>query len=549
MMRRLLPIALLLAHAAPAIAQPDGRHFIDGQAALVVRADADQLERLATLARSLGGDALQAVNLVSIGSAGALGFDLLSRPAWAVVGLDPARPFFVQVSLSRVGTRHLRVVARIQDTLDFTAWSRRVPALNRMWTASDGVGDLGALLGTSGADTAEAARLLKGKRIEVVGWSSLFKVFVLLRRDGNFMLADLFFPRGRGIDWSRDGTGMLARLDPPLAADSLAARRGAARLTGTAGLVAWTRPGGLFDLLAQPSERACGDLAPAARDSGLADLGLRLLLRRDRLHAEAVFGLADAKAPVAAALAIANDGVAGQRRAGAIAAGELRLRGVDRFRDLPRAPAIRAGWVPLWRRVRRCGGAIRIELLAFAWPELAAQWLEEVAALSPDAAALVSSVRNVGFAARKLSLRDRRVAVAFAEVSILDRGKPVADAMLDALFAGGQTVRRPRRHQAWGGSTLRPYAIGARSPSIVGTGFGEASRDWRLRFPRSDRRGASDEVGRLSADGAAVLRQLAPDLGRLAGLGKAAAARLGSVDGAITLTSLLLRADFTIKLR
>jgi hypothetical protein len=46
-----------------------------------------------------------------------------------------------------------------------------------------------------------------------------------------------------------------------------------------------------------------------------------------------------------------------------------------------------------------------------------------------------------------------------------------------------------------------------------------------------------------------VLRQLAPDLGRLAGLGKAASARLGSVDGAITLTSLLLRADFTIKLR
>ncbi|HEU5055508.1 MAG TPA: hypothetical protein VFU21_03260 [Kofleriaceae bacterium] len=544
-MRRIAPLLLVSLWATAAAAQPrsDGRHLLDEGAALVVRGEAEELERMAQLARSLGGELSQVVNLASIGSAGALGFDLLSRAGWPVVGLDPARPFFVQVSPSSGGLRHARAVAAIGDPADLTAWSRRIPALDRAWIAEGNKGDLGSMLGIKG-EPAEVSRALVKRKVEVVGWSSVLKVYAFVRRDGGFLVVDLLVPRGRALDWSRDGQAVLARLEPPR--KGLPGRRGVASATGKPGVVLWTRPGAVFDLLADPPERACADLAPAARDSGLTDLAVSLRRSRTHLEIHVTYGITDGSHLVPA-LAMVDDRLATTRLGDAVLAATLYTGSLATLRGLPRAAAIRAGWVPLWRRVRECGRAIRAELEVFAWPELFAQWLDEVDDLSPDAAALVASVRNLGVAAKAVSLKDVRTSLGFAEVSLVDRGKPAAEGLLDSLFGARRTGRRPQRHTTWGKSALRPYLLGPRGLATVGVALGERSLTWRLRRGRG---GRDNLLGSVAADGGALLRQIAPDLPpRLAPIGKAAAGRVGSVSGQLVLSRAALALSLSIKIR
>jgi len=540
------PALLLLAlWAAPAAGQPrsDGRQLLDDGAALVVRGDPDELERLAALARSLGGEVSQVVNLASIGSAGALGFDLLSRAGWPVVGLDPARPLFVQISPSSGGLRHARAVAAVGDPADFTAWSRRIPALDRSWIAQGGRGDLGALLGIKGAP-GEVVKAMGQKKVEVVGWSSVLKVYAFLRRDGAFMVVDLFTVRGRALDWTRDGAQVLARLGPPK--KSMLSRRGVADWLGKKGVAVWTRPGGVFDLLAEPAERACGDLAPTIRGSGLVDVALSLRRDRTRLDLGLAYGLAQ-EAPLVAALSTVDDRLTTGRSSDALAA-TLYTGSLEKLRDLPRESAIRAGWTPLWRRVRDCGRAIRAELVVFAWPELLGQWLDEASDLSPEAEALVTSVRNIGFAARSISLADLRASVAFAELSLVDRGKPAAEGLLDALFGARRATRRPQRHTAWGKGALRPYLLGPRGLSLLGVAFGERSLAWRLRRGRVHRSG--DLLGAVSGNGGELLRQIAPGLPpRLAPIGKAAAGRVRSIRGDLMRSRSFLGLALSIEMR
>ena len=545
MMQALVAVVLLLA-ASPAAAQPksDGRQLLDDGAVLVVRGEPEELERMAALARSLGGDLSRVVNLASIGSAGALGFDILARAGWPVVGLDPARPFFVQVSPSSGGLRHARAVAAIGNAADVTAWSRRVPALDRMCIADGNRGDLGALLGIK-TNAPEVARILTTKKIEVIGWSSVLKVYAFVRREGGFLVVDIFVPRGRGLDWTRDGAAVLPRLDLPK--KSFLTRRGMASWTGKPGVALWTRPGGLFDLLAEPADRACGDLAPATRDSGLTDLAVSLRRSRTALDLSLAFGLAEGSQLVPA-LAMVDDRLATTRLGDAVLAASLYTGTLDKLRALPRDAAIRAGWTPLWHRARECGRAIRTELEVFAWPELFAQWLDEAAALSPDAASLVASVRNIGIAAKTLSLEDIRGSLGFAEVSLVDRGKPAAEALLDALFGARRPGRRPQRHTAWGRGALRPYILGPRGLATVGVALGERSLTWRLRRGRSGR--GSNVLGSLAADGGALLRQIAPELPpRLGAIGKAAAPRVGSIGGELTLSRAALGLSLSIKIR
>ncbi len=540
--------ALCLVALAPAVAaaQPklDGRQLLDDSAGLVLRGETEDLEKLAALARGLGGDVSQVVNLASIGSAGALGFDLLSRAGWPVVGLDPARPFFVQVSISGGGLRHARAVAAIGDQAAVSAWARRIPALDRVWTAGDNKGDLGALLGIKAGAAAEVGKLLVARHVEVVGWSSVLKVHAFIRREGGFLVADLFALRGRALDWSRDAAAVLPRLEKP--ARSILSRRGVADWLGKPGVSLWARPGALFDLLAEPAQRACGDLATATRPSGLTDVAVSLRRGRSALELSVGYRIADGS-PLVPALALVDDRLATTRLGDAVLAATLYAGSLEKLRGVPRDAAIRAGWSTLWRRVRDCGRAIRVELEVFAWPELFGQWLEEAAALSPDAASLVASVRNLGVAAKTLSLADIRESIAFAEVSLIDRGKPAAEAILDAVFGARHPGRRPQRHTSWGSGRLRPYMLGPRGLSIAGAGFGQGSLTWRLRRGRGGRGG---NLGSLAADGGALLRQIAPDLPpSLAAIGKAAASRVGSVVGTLDVNRTVLALSLSIKIR
>ncbi len=78
--------------------------------------------------------------------------------------------------------------------------------------------------------------------------------------------------------------------------------------------------------------------------------------------------------------------------------------------------------------------------------------------------------------------------------------------------------------------------------------LGERSLTWRLRRGRAGR--GSSLLGALSADGGALLRQIAPELPPgLAALGKAAAPRGGSIGGELTLSRAALVLSLSIKLR
>jgi len=534
--RRAVLIAALCIPAA-ARAQPDGRHLVAADAAVAVRADPAELEQVAALARGLGGDVGMAANLLSLGAATALGFDPLAAAGWRAIGVDPAHPVFLQVSASGADRpRHARLVARAADPARFDAWAAGLPVLDRRWVAARG-GDPGALLGLSGAEAREAGRALRDRGVIAAGAVPALGALLVLRRDGDHAVIDAIAIPPQG--WSRRGEQVLALLAGPAPRASIAARRSAgAALLSRPGVTIWTRPGGAVEALAPRTLRdgSCAALHDAARRAALVDAALSLQVRARRLSLEVAWGVA-AGAPLGEAFPRADDGLVGPPRpGGAIAAGSLLLAGTGRLRALPRGALVRAGWVPFWRRVRACGEGARLDAQLFLWPELAAQWLHEVAELAPGAAALVGGVRNVAVAATRVSARDRRDWRALAEVSLEPAARPAAQRILEAVFGERRTERRPRPHQAWGGGVLRPYALSAgRALRVIGVGFGPDSVTWRLRRAGPGRRRAPRELLRLRGDAGAILRQIADDLPpRAAIVGRAAARRVGSVSGSLT---------------
>jgi hypothetical protein len=257
-------------------------------------------------------------------------------------------------------------------------------------------------------------------------------------------------------------------------------------------------------------------------------------------------------APLTAAWPVADDGLLGPPlRSGAVLAASIHVAGTERLRALPRAEIFERGWVQLWREARRCGRPARALLLGFAWPELAGQWLADVAAVSGPAARLVGAVRNLGFAARRVAAGDRRGWRAALEGSIAPAGMRPIQAVLDAVFGGQRASRRPRRHLAWDGVYLHPYALSrGKRGGVIGVAIGEGARRWRLAQPLRARRVQPRMLARAAGNAAALLRQLVPGLSPpLRALAATAARRVGSFDGAVTVQADGVRASLTLRRR
>ncbi len=124
--------------------------------------------------------------------------------------------------------------------------------------------------------------------------------------------------------------------------------------------------------------------------------------------------------------------------------------------------------------------------------------------------------------------------------------------MLDAVFGGRRTARRPRRHIAWDGVYLHPYALSrGKRGGIIGVGIGDRARRWRLDQPLSrPRRNPPRTLARAAADGPALLRQLAPTLspGPRA-LATAAERKVGLVDVVVTTQPDSVRISATVRRR
>jgi hypothetical protein len=285
------------------------------------------------------------------------------------------------------------------------------------------------------------------------------------------------------------------------------------------------------------SARSCAALARHARASSLLDAALSIRIAPRSISVEAASGIA-ADAPLATAFPAASDRLIGPpRKTGAIAAVSLFLTGLERLRALPRGAPLHAGWIPFWRQVRGCGIAARLDAQLFLWPELAAQWLDEVATLDPAAETLIASVRNMAAAATRISAVDRRAWRGIAEVSLRPTGWPALERIVEAVFGSRRAERRPRRHHAWGKGVLRPYSLPiGRSLHLAGIGLGEDAVRWRLRHAVPDTRRAARErvLARFAGNAGAILRQLSPDLPpRAARASAAAASRVGSVSGSL----------------
>jgi hypothetical protein len=555
-----------LTHAAPGTAPGPARglELVPASSAAVVRADPGDLERAAELVRSLGGEVGLSANLVSLASASSLGFDALARAGWRSIGVDDTHPLLVAlapVDATAPGALwHFRVVARVADPLPFAAWAVRIPLLGDPWQAARPVrGALASLLGLADARAeAAAARSLTARGTIAVGAIPSLGALLMVRRAGAYAAVDLIRP-AIPLAWARDGARILARLDPPAAGAALGDRTSpGARALGRPGLVLWTQPGRLFDavLAWRRPTAACGGLRELALRTTLLDGAATLRIAPRQVALEVVWSAASG-GPLATAWPTAEDGLVGPPlRAGAILAASLYLAGSDRLRELPRPALVAEGWVPLWRRARGCGAMARAVLVSFAWPELAAQWLDEVAAVAPQAARLVGSLRNIGFAARRVSASDRRLWHAVLESSLAPAARATAESIFDAVFGGRSAARRPRAHTAWAGEFLRPYTLqrgprGSRG-AVVGVAIGEASRRWRIAQPLTrPRRGSpAGDLARAAGDAGALLDQLAPGLSpTLRAVAAAAATRVGSFAAAVTVRPDSIRASLTLRRR
>jgi hypothetical protein len=556
------PAAALAPVASAAVRQRTALELIPSDAAAVVRADPAELERIAALVRSLGGDIGMAANAVSLASASALGFDSLAVPGWRSIGIDGDHPVFVALApIDPTAPRalwHARAIARVSDTRSFADWASRTPLLSEPWRASNPVrGALAALLGIPGDPGAEAAaaRALTERGTIAVGMSPRLGALLLVRRVGAYAALDAFALAEIGhVVWPRDGAALLSGLDAPASGATMLDRTSAAAAAlGRPGLVFWTHPAGLFDAAITWSRppTTCDIFRDLAAHTALIDASLALRVAQHQVALDLLWGSAPG-APVTAAWPVADDGLVGPAlRGGAVVAASLYLAGTARLRSLARPPLIEDGWNPLWRRARACGRPARALLVSFAWPEVVGQWLSEVAAVSPATARVVDSARNIAFAARRISAADRRAWQAVLEASLGPDAIGPTQAVLDAVFGGRHPVRRPRPHLTWQGQYLHPYTVSrGRRGIIVGTAIGDRSRRWRLDQPIRPRRAAPRTLARAAADVSALLRQLAPDLPpRLRALAAAAASRVGSLSMAATVQPDGVQVSATVRRR
>jgi hypothetical protein len=577
---------LALPRAAAADAELEA--WLDPDAPVAIRLEAGELERLAGLARSIGGEAGGVTALATLGGVRFLGFDPLSRRGWQSAGLDGDAPAMLQLpaidsaatdkvyrELGRTsgqwGTHRddspplwrSRLVVRAADPARAIAALTGGRLVDRATAVEAGrAAELAAVLGASRGRGAAVVRDLAALGVVAVATVPDAGALLFVRRKDAVVVVDLIAPfAGDALEWRRDRDALRAALGRRGRGNGGAAGRAAA-LAGP-GLVLWTHPLGLYHVgqAYRASEQlrlrfAGGALPDLARGCGklrslekatLTDLAVALRVEERALMVTARYGH---RGPLAGALAPADHPVVAGLAATDLH-GRLAVAQLAAVRRLAR-PALHAGgWDAVWQQTGWCGEGATALVYGFSWPELAALWLDELVAAMPEVAPVIGGLGSVGVALDQVAAA-RTDLLGVVEIAADSAALELVAAGLDAVFGTSRDRERPRPHRAWGRGPLHPSPI-AGEPGVLGAGFGKSTR-WRLGALRPPTTAATPTAAPapplLAVRGR--LDRLLPVLtagGRWAALGKAAAARVASfrLDGGVATSALEL--SLTIELR
>lgn len=457
------------ASAAPAASAPvdDLLAWIEPEAAAIVRFDPASLEAVADLGAALpAGTSTR--NLIAAGAAAVTGFNPLVARGWTGAGFTDG-PMLLQIaaidaraawSAGRASAaaplwRH-RLVARAADPAAAVATLGRALALRDR--VRPGQGDEEALVALLDVPAGRAPAV--DRRLARAGVLFLARLpgagaLVLVHAHDSIVVVDVLVPFAGGpLRWQTHAQALRRRTLPPRAVRNAELR---------APLAVWLRPRPLVAAIeaadwedSEPGSLArrhsrCRPLRAVAQQSSLAALAIDADVGRGAVSLRLRWTPRDVAA-LRTALATRADGVRAPSPTLALSA-VLRLAGTAGLRALARPPLLADRWEAPLESARDCGVAALPALIAFAWPELAGLFLDELAAVDPSAALLLDHIGNVAVAAR-------RIATTFgdtegiAEASVRPGARALVAGWFDVLFAD----RRDRGGaRSWGRGPLRGY--------------------------------------------------------------------------------------------
>lgn len=139
----------------------------------------------------------------------------------------------------------------------------------------------------------------------------------------------------------------------------------------------------------------------------------------------------------------------------------LRADQLGQLRHAQRSP-VSQNWDALWVQAERCHPATSSFAWAIDWPHIAGLFLHEVAALHPQAEALIDSLGSLALASHGEG-QDQQL---IAEAWIRSPGVNIATRWLRTLF--GHEKRR-KNAVSWSQGPMRPYALTHGAGSVVGS--------------------------------------------------------------------------------
>jgi len=565
---RTRPILLLLIalwttgseRAAQAGPTRDLAEWLDGDAAAAFRIDAAQIEEGVDFYRRSGmPGAKQAVFVASAASTALLGFDVLTARSWLDAGFDSGAPILGSVAaiddaavakvMKRGGKGAEKLYWRTRILLGLSDRKLAEATLRKLAGLSPGVYEVspanaaivGMLFGAPAKSGPAVVRALRKQDVLLVGRVPLLDQLFAVHLQGDIAVVDFIENlAGSPIAWRRDRKPLLALLARKPAGRGLAARLGsgaAKRLTET-GSVLWLEPTRLLAaarafeasqlLRTSPKARidpasvpatlpVCADLRGALASGPFVDMAITTRLHPARggkpgsLRTRVDWGLRTGYA-LGAALLIENDGlidVAHQvEKRDAVAAGALYLRSLQPLRALPRPTMLQGNLPALVRSLRLCGARRATLLALFAWPQLAGQMLDEIAAVHPQAKTLVESARNTAVAIKRAATHQRDMVAAF-ETSFSSPADPLIQSYFDAVWGKQKQHKAPgRSYLTWGHGPIRPYRWQKSGLAVFGFGLGSESVRWYLAGPPPSVGKPAKVIGELHLRPPELLAQL-----------------------------------------
>jgi hypothetical protein len=551
-------LAAVVAAPGPAAAAPNQTaalaRQLDGDAPLASRADIPQLEQLIALARRTGlPGANQTAFLVSAGATALVGFDPLSSAGWFYGGFDgdgailasygaidgkAARAAAARGGKGAAVFWRSRLVIPVDDAGRADSSLRRFARLPGM-ASTGSAGAVGRLLGTGNGGA--AARALRANGVVAVGKLPVVETLIFLRRKGAVAIVDLLTPFGGvPVRWDRD-RARLQRL-VGRAPTGLAVTGGAAATLRKPGLTLWADAtaaydaaglleldldlrlrragaGGLPGLTNRP--KVCASFRDVVTAGPFEDVAFRAAVgtpvRRTTWHASLRAGLTwGLRGPFKLAnhFLVADDRLLdpGRMQGTIPLAGAIYLKSLEPIRTLPRPKVYQLERPELRYTLAGCGVRAVPTTALFGWPQLLAMFLDQVAGIHPQAAALVRGTRNSGFAFRQLALH-RSGLRGFVEGSFDPAVVPYLDRYLDALFGARRAANEPhqRPHTTWGAGPIRPYRWTRGGVAVVGAAFDPKMVGWRMSRPKPPARSVKKLLAEIYLEPAPAVKQLLPE--------------------------------------